>query len=131
VNLRVQAERDLSVTLEDPDGFGLPIVLIDPDGIVYEKSANDPDQDLSGQIIYDTRVVNPETGLEMIVHKPVITLRRSSLSRIPVGGERWMARIPETPDPTAAKVLHTIEQAPEDGKAIGFIRLYLTRAESL
>ena len=130
MNLRVKVEEDLGKTLEDPTGFGLPVVLIDPDGNRQEKSANNPSQDLSGQILYDTRVVDPETGLQMIVHKPVVTLRRSSLNRIPVAGERWGVEIPETPDPTATKILHVVEQAPEDGKAIGFIRLYLTRAEA-
>lgn len=128
MNLREQVESDLADTLENPDHWGLPVELIDPDGNIQTKSVNDPDQDLSGQILYDTTVVNPETGLEMIVAKPVVTLRRSSLSRIPAAGEKWMIRIPETPDPTAAKVLHRIEQAPEDGKSIGFIRLYLVRA---
>jgi hypothetical protein len=131
VNLRVQAEDDLYDTLEDPDGWGLPVVLIDPDGAIIDKSANNPTEDLTGQILYDTTVVNPETGLDMIVHKPVVTLRRSSLSRIPVAGEKWMVKIPEIPDPTATKVLHKVERAPEDGKAIGFIRLYLTRATEI
>lgn len=127
MNLRVQVEEDLHETLEDSEGWGLPVVLIAPDGTKIDKSANHPEEDLSGQILYDTTVVNPETGLDMIVHKPVVTLRRSSLSRIPVAGENWMAEIPETPDPAAAKVLHKVERAPEEGKAIGFIRLYLNR----
>ena len=128
MNLRVQVEADLEQTLEDPGGWGLPVVLIDPDGTIIDKSLNNPTEDLTGQILYDTTVVNPESGLDMIVHKPVITLRRSSLSRVPVAGEKWMVRIPETPDPSAAKILHRVERAPEDGKSIGFIRLYLTRA---
>lgn len=128
MNLRVQAEADLAVTLEDPDGYGLPVILIAPDGTRYDKSANDPTQDLSGQILYDTTVTEPETGLDIIVHKPVVTLRRSSLARVPVPGETWAVRIPETPDPTATKTLHTVERATEEGKAIGFVRLYLTKA---
>lgn len=128
MNLRVQIESDLAVTLEDPDGYGLPIILIGPDGTIYDKSKNDTDQDLSGQILYDTTRVDPETGLDMIVHTPVVTLRRTSLKKIPQPGESWMVRIPEIPDPDAPKTLHKSERAPEDGKSIGFIRLYLTRA---
>jgi len=129
MNLREQAESDLFDTLEDQEtGFGLPVVLIAPDGTKQDKSANDPTLDLSGQILYDTLVVDPQSGLEMVIHKPVISLRRSSLDQIPVAGEGWGVMIPETPDRTATKVLHTIERAPEDGKSIGFIRLYLTRA---
>jgi hypothetical protein len=129
VNLRVLAESDLSETLENPDGWGLPIELIDPDGVEYTKSTNDPEADLTGQILYDSTRVDPETGLSMIVHTPVISLRRTSLARVPLPSDKgWMARIPETPDPAAAKVLHRVELAPEDGGSIGFIRLYLTRA---
>ena len=128
MNLRVQAEEDLADTLEDPDGFGLPIVLIAPDGTIIDKSANDPDEDLTGQILYDTVVTNPETGLDMIAHNPVVTLRRSSLSRVPAAGEKWGVRIPITPDPAAATVLHMVERAPQDGGSIGFLRLYLTKA---
>jgi len=127
MNLRVQAEADLFDTLEDSDGFGLPVELINPDtGAIQTKSANDPTLDLSGQILYDTLVVDPQSGLEMVIHKPVVTLRRSSLDVIPEAGKGWGVRIPETPDPTANKTLHYVERAPEDGKAIGFIRLYLT-----
>lgn len=129
MNIRVQAEDDLSATLEDPDGFGLPVFLIDPDGVIYDKSANDVEQDLSGQVLYDTIKTNPETGLQIVVHKPVVTLRRTSLTRVPLPGEAWMIAIPEIPDPAATKILHKIELAPEDGKSIGFIRLYLTRTK--
>jgi hypothetical protein len=120
LNLRVQAEADLAITLENPDDYGLPVKLIDPDGGI---------QELNGQVLYDTRIVDPETGLPMIVHQPIVALRRSSLTRIPHAGEKWAVAIPEVPDPNADKVLHTIERAPEDGGSIGFIRLYLTKAK--
>jgi hypothetical protein len=119
LNLRVQIEEDLATTLESADDFGLPVILISPDGEI---------QEVNGQILYDTQKIDPETGLDMIVHKPVVTLRRSSLTRIPAGGEKWGIRIPETPDPDADKTLHMLEQAPEDGRSIGYIKLYLTRA---
>lgn len=128
MNLRVTAEADLYRTLEHANDWGLPVELIAPDGTIQTKSANHPTEDLKGQVLYDTTVVNPETGLDMVIDKPVVTLRRSSLDRIPAADENWMIRIPETPDPTATKTLHKIERAPEQGKAIGFIRLYLTKA---
>jgi hypothetical protein len=119
VNLRVQAEADLAQSLESADDFGLPVILVSPDGAI---------QEVNGQILYDTKRVDPDTGLDMIVHQPVVTIRRSSLDRIPVAGEKWAVRIPEIPDPDAAKTTHAVERAPEDGKSIGFLRLYLTRA---
>lgn len=130
MNLREQAEEDLFDSLEDSDGWGLPVILVDPDGVKYDKSANDPTADLTGQILYDTTVYDPETGMNVIVSIPVVTLRRSSLARIPVAGEDWFVKIPETPDASAPKVSHVLERAPQGGKSIGFIRLYLTRADS-
>ena len=127
MNLREQAEADLAVTLEDIKGFGLPVILIDPDGNIIDKSANEPTEELTGQILYDTVVVRPETGLETVIPDPVVTLRRSSLSRVPGAGEKWMCIIPKDPSTTAPKVLHLVSRAPQDGRSIGFIRLYLTK----
>lgn len=129
MNLREQAEEDLFDTLEDSEGWGLPIILVDPDGVEYDKSANDPTADLTGQILYDSTIFDPETGMNVIVSDAVATLRRSSLTRIPLAGEKWFAKIPETPDASAPKVSHAMERAPEGGKSIGFIRLYLSRAD--
>jgi hypothetical protein len=129
VNLREQAEADLLDTLENSDGWGLPVILISPDGATQDKSANDATADLTGQILYDTTVIDPETGLQMIVSTPVVTLRRSSLTRVPVAGENWIVQIPETPDASAIKTDHVLARAPEGGKSIGFVRLYLNRVE--
>lgn len=130
-NLRERVEADLDVTLEGD--WGLPVVLIDPaTGITYDhKYADpplDPPEDLVGQVLYDTRIENPETGGEMIVHKPVVTLRRSSLEVIPSRG--WVCKIPLTPSYDAEKVTFLVERPAEDGGSIGFIRLYLMRAEN-
>lgn len=125
--LRERIERDLGTTLERH--FKLPVILIDPDGNVYDKSANDPEQDLVGQILYDTLVDNPETGGEIIVHKPVVTLRRTSLTRVPQALEKWAVKIPIRPFYDDPKVTYMLERPSEEGGAIGFIRLYLTLAE--
>jgi hypothetical protein len=127
MNLRELVEHDLSDTLEGD--WGLPVELVDPNGVLYTKSANDPTLDLVGQILYDTTVQNPDTGAEIVVHKPVVTLRRSSLIRVPLSGELWWVRIPLTPSYSATKVGFLLEQATEDGGSIGFIRLYLQAAE--
>lgn len=121
MNLRVQAEADLAVSLEDINGFGLPVELVSPDGEVIEAV---------GQVLYDSTITN-EMGLETIIHKPVVTLRRSSLSRIPLPTDRprWACRIPETPSPDADIVTYIVETPMEGGGSIGLIRLYLTRAE--
>ena len=126
-NIRALAESDLSTSLEGD--YGLPVNLIDPDGVIYDKSANDPNADLVGQVLYDTLVDDPTTGAEIIVHKPVVTLRRSSLERVPAPGEKWAVKIPLTPNPAANKKTFFLERPSESGGAIGFIRLYLMEAE--
>jgi hypothetical protein len=125
--LREQIESDLETTLEGD--FGLPVELIAPDGTIYDKSYNDPESLLMGQILYDTLVADPDTGLEVIVHKPVVTLRKSSLEVVPQDGERWAVRIPVIPDRTADKETFLVERPTEEGGAIGFIRLYLMKTE--
>jgi hypothetical protein len=128
MNLREQMEKDLSVTLEGE--WGLLVELVGPDGIEITTSANSPDPlsplPLKGQVLYSTVRVSPETGEDMIINNPIVVLRRSSLSRIPQDGEKWLVRIPEDPSLSAAlnSYVFTPERASEGGRSIGFIRLY-------
>ena len=94
INLRELAESDLQYTLEGD--FRLPVVLIDPEG-VKQKIKKGSTEPLTGQIIYDTREENTETGQEIIVHKPMVAIRRTSLERIPIPGEKWVVKIPIVP----------------------------------
>ena len=116
--LRETVESDLAETLEGE--FALPVVLVDPQGATYSG--------LRGRIDYDTVVVDPKTGADVITHNPVVTLRVSSLTRVPVDGERWKVSIPTSPSETATKETFLLERASEDGRTIGFIRLFLVRA---
>lgn len=123
MNLRVQVESDLEFTLEGD--WGLPVVLVSPDGVEQSKSKNNPDEDLKGQILYDHRSIDQETGLEILVNTPVVTLRVSSLDRVPQDGEVWEMLFPVVPDPDAPKERFIlIGRPPEGGASIGFIRLY-------
>ena len=125
-NLRQKAEADLSRTLEGD--FGLPVILVDPDG--NEITENVSGTTLKGQILYSTSRIDPETGEPVIVNNPVVTLRRSSLSRVPLPGEKWLIRIPIDPTEGAAIMDFIIspDKSPEGGRDIGFIRLYLRKA---
>lgn len=123
MSIREEIEAALAETLEDPDCFGLPVLLVDPDGVEHGP--------YYGQVLYDTRVTKAteEEFLEVVDHNPVVTLRRSSLARIPLPTEktRWAVRIPTTPSLTATKETFMLGRVSEDGGSIGFIRLYLTR----
>ena len=119
VNLRERIEQDLEHTLEG--AFGLPVTLIDPDGNT---------ETLTGQVLYDTVVEDPATGARVVINEPVVSLRRTSLSRIPAGGENWAIKIPTTPSTTDDTTTFVLDpsKAPEGGASIGFIRLYLKLA---
>ena len=121
MGLRAQAEAYLETTLEDPNLFGQSIELIAPDG---EKIT------VNGQVIYKTMVTN-DLGLETVVNKPVVTVRASSLSRVPLPTDspRWACRIPETPRAGADVKTFIVETPEEGGGSLGIIRLYLTLAE--
>lgn len=121
--LRQTIEADLSDTLEGEfasetsAGVG-QVTLIDPDGVVYSG--------LKSLVFYDYRRVSPETGEPVVVHEPVVILRRSSLTRIPLAGEKWEIRFPVSPRAGApiASFLLDGKRAPEGGETIGFIRVY-------
>ncbi|MCK5127576.1 MAG: hypothetical protein KAR42_15070 [candidate division Zixibacteria bacterium] len=128
VNLREKVEQDLGVTLEG--AFSLLVVLIDPDGVTQSSKKDDRDTDLTGQVLYDTVVEDPATGGRVVINEPIVTLRRSSLIRVPEAGETWSVKIPL--DPSTPEVLTTFildpTKSPEGGRSIGFIRLYLKKA---
>jgi hypothetical protein len=127
MGIRADIEEDLAETLEDSDDYGLPVVLIGPDGVVYDTSEND-DDDLYGQVLYD-HISQDEDGNQIIDNRPVVTLRISSLARVPQNGEVWAVKIPVSPLADAELQTFVMERAVEGGASIGFVRLYLRKAE--
>lgn len=124
-------EQDLGMILEDyENGFGLPVILIAPDGTKQEYSANDPDTPrtilLAGRVSYARFDQDPDTGMPIRVDNPIVTLRKSSLDRVPIAGERWMVQIPETPSVGASKKTFYMEYAPRSGDSYQWIQLPLT-----
>lgn len=121
-NLRELIASDLGTTLEGD--FALPVELIDPDGA---------EQSLVGQVLYDTTTLDPDTGEPVTVSNPIVSLRRSSLNRIPLAGESWVVRIPTTPSTTAPleEFLMSKIKPPAGGASIGYIKLYLSRVEQI
>lgn len=130
MNLRERIESDLRFSLEGR--WGLPVVLISPDGVRQDTRAGSTDP-LMGQILYDIVRTNPETGDVVVVETPVVTLRRSSLNRVPLAGENWIVEIPTGPSTTAPmqKYMLSSSRPPEGGRSIGVIRLYLQVVEQI
>ena len=132
MNLRALAESDLASTLEDPAGFGQPVVLYGPDGPGASKQDTNilTGEPLTGQILYDTVRLDADSGSDIITEEPIITLRRASLSRVPASGEKWLITIPGTPRPGAALVDYVLDKtrSVQGGRSIGFVRLYPKKA---
>lgn len=127
LNLRRKIEQDLSRTIERE--YGLPVSLVSPAGEEINTSVHTGEQ-LYGQILYESVRVNPDTGEEIVLNNPAITLRRSSLSRVPEPNETWLVRIPTAPTEGAPieDFVFDSTRAPEGGQSIGYITLYLRRA---
>ena len=118
-NIRELVESDLGQTLEGE--YGLPVELVDPDGNEYS---------LNAQVIYHRQKFNPDTGETITVNEMVVTLRRSSMSRVPEPGENWLLRAPKDPSTTATleNFIITPTRSVEGDRSIGFIRLYPQKA---
>lgn len=116
-NLRERVASDLSFSLTGSD-WGLPIVLVSPDNVSYN---------VTGQVLYNSKATDPDTGEQFIVNNPVVTLETAALTRIPLDGEKWGVKIPVTPSTTAVKEDFVLASRPPERSSVGFIRLYLTR----
>ena len=126
MNLRERVESDLSFSLEGQ--WGLPVELINPNGEIINTSQNNG-KTLMGQVMFDTLSTNLETGEELIIGNPNISLRLSSLSSYPSQTDyrTWFVKIPTTPSATADLVLHKVSEAPQGGRSIGYITLFLEK----
>jgi hypothetical protein len=129
-NLRAKIESDLAESLEGE--WGMPVELTSPDGQTQHYNVNNPDKLLTGQVLYFSRQENPETGEPVIVNNPVVTLRLSSLIRVPAAGETWLIKMPISPRENAEKqsFTFTVNKSPEHGTDIGFIKFYPQRLEA-
>lgn len=119
-DIRDLAERHLAITLEGP--YSKEVILTDPDGIK---------QTLRAQVLYDKTVQNPMTGQDQVINEPVVVLRRSSMTRVPVSSEKWFVKMPVSPVAGATKEDFVLGggRAVEGGASIGFIRLYPKKAK--
>ena len=128
MNLRELAVTDMRV--QNNKDWGLPIELTDPDGIRYTTDAITGETLKAAQILYDYRKLDPQTGEEITVSEPIVTIAKDSLTRVPLPGERWYIKMPIEPSESATLVSRVISEirAPEGGSSLGFIRIYPGKA---
>ena len=116
--LRAMIEKDLGVTLEGD--YGLPCTLVGPDGTIYPP--------VMGRFVRDHIEANVN-GETVVVNVPMMTLRLSSLARIPKADEHWEFRIAATPgSPVLTSYFLDPSGIPVGGETIGFKRFPLTKA---
>lgn len=129
-SLRRTLERDMYDTLESE--WKMPVELTSPDGVTQIYSANNPSELLGGQVLYSYSRENPTTGETIIINQPIVTLRVSSLVRIPKAGEKWYIKIPTGYEPNATKqsFVFTLDRSPENGNDMGFIKIYPQKVSS-
>ena len=129
-NMRDIVESGLSLTLEDPNGFGNPVYLVDPDGNQHGP--------YYGQVCFNTYAYSGSVSRtdnvsanESVYREPVVVLRRSSLSRVPsdLDDGKWIVKVSDLPFSDGSMVSYVMSRAIESGGSIGFIRLYLTRID--
>lgn len=122
-NLRKLTESVLATSLES--AWGLPVELTSPDGITQTLSANDGET-LVGQVLSSSLDSDPETGATLLTDKPVVTLRISSLDRVPLAGENWFIKMSMIPDPAATKedFMMSADRPPFRNESIGFVKIY-------
>jgi hypothetical protein len=126
VNLREIAESELRFTVGGE--FGLPAVLTDPDGKVWDTDAN-TGEPLKAQVLYDTNTENPDTGALITSKEPIAVFQKTSLGRIPASNEKWIVEIPTVPSETAPlqKFVISRDRPPRGGNSLGIIVLYLQK----
>jgi len=107
-------------------------VLISPDGVTYDKSALDPEQDLTCALFQESREMDYVSqgldGVDITSERPVAVFRRRSLERIPQDGETWLIRIDSGPfGESGSFVSYALSGPPKTGFSVGFINLRLRR----
>ena len=125
MNLRALAESDLAKTLEnETSGFGMEVIIT----LVSDSNVT---QTLGGKIVYAYDEIESDTGLPIIINQPMVTLRISTLTSVPIDGENWYFDIPESPVVGASvkRYVYDSKCVRRGSKSIGFMSYPLKNYE--
>ena len=120
--------REIQETAEEviSEEFGSKVTLLDENGVTYDKSALDAEEDLKGMLFNESTEYDINIGMEVVADRPVVSLAIRHLTKIPKAGEKWMVQVQLSPfseDMTS----FMLSGPPKNAKTIGFINLRLQK----
>lgn len=130
MSLRATVSEDMKTLNQKDWGFLVELVAGDT-GITYKTDAETGEPLKSVQTLRDTERVIPDDGEDQTIDGPVVVMALSSLERIPQPGETWWLRAQYEPGGALVSKMISGIKAPEDGKSVGFIRLYAGEVSQL
>lgn len=111
--LRQEMEADLAEILEGD--YGQEITLQDP---TTGESTTVQGQDIRGMRMFD-----PDSGMEVFVKTPVVTVRNSRFTTLPREGWGCLIRTSLTDTTT---VSYVVDRVAEDGDSFGWTKCFLS-----
>ena len=109
-------------------------ILIDEDGVTYDRSALDPEQYLTCTLFQESREMDYEVSHDVNIKtdRPVAVFRERALVRIPIDGEKWLIRIQRSqfsePDDM---ISYAMSGPPRTGHSVGFVNIRLRRVSQI
>lgn len=106
--------------------WGVEYSAMGPDGVWQTVDAESGNPLKTIQVVYNSVEYKPETGEEVVVRDPNITISTRDLDPFPKEGENWVFRLPESMNPGASTKLYKMKKQNflrED--VLGTCRIYL------
>jgi hypothetical protein len=107
------------------DDWWIPIILISPDGVPYNKQVG-TENDLLGGTRKDPKLFNDENGNPVTIKASTITILVADLERVPAQGEQWIVKYPKgliaSGELVTAAFTANNEEAGSD--SLGYIKIF-------
>lgn len=125
MNLRLQAESDLDMTLQDgEDGFGLPVIIEDNNGHVIGNDANDPFFCQVGRVNF---IIDPDTGVQVEGNWAHVSARIKDLLaegfNVDDGSKTWKLTVPDINQQNGGKIRSYKVKIPRVDHTLGITTL--------
>lgn len=121
MNLRLQAESDLEMTLQDgPSGFGFPVIIEDSSGHVIGNDVNDPFYCQVGRVSF---IIDPDTGTQVNGDFAHVVARIKDLIEagfdVDGGCKDWKLTVPDINQQNGGKIRSYKVKSPKPDHTLG------------